>query len=326
MRERVISRAKKVLELESQGILDLIPRLGDAFLLAVDLIFKCEGKVITTGIGKSGYIARKLASTLSSTGTPSVFLHPAESSHGDLGVISEGDVVIGISYSGDASEMNQIISYVARKKIPLIGITSNSQSSLGRSAAAVLDIKVGQEACPLKLAPTTSSTASLAMADALAMCVLDLRGFQAQDFAEFHPGGSLGARLLVRVKDVMHQGDAIPLVDLNTSIKTVLGVMTHKDVRGAAGVLNEKQELAGIITDGDVRRRLEKDLGLEGTAKDLMNLHPRTIDAEELAEKALFMMEQFKIQMLFVLDKTSPTPLKPLGILHVQDLLQAKIR
>lgn len=326
MTEKIINRAKKVLELEAQGILDLIPRLDHKFIEAVNMIISCRGKVITTGIGKSGYIARKLASTLSSTGTPSLFLHPAESSHGDLGVIGEQDVLIGISYSGDVSEMSQILAYVARKKIPLIAMTSNSLSPLGTAAQIVLNVRIEQEACPLQLAPTTSSTATLAMSDALAMCVLDMRGFRAENFAELHPGGSLGARLLTRVKDVMHKEDAIPLVQLGTSIKQVLSVMTRKEVRGAAGVLNEKNELVGVITDGDVRRRLEKDLGLQGTAEELMSLHPRTINADELAEKALFMMEQFKIQMLFVLDQSLSEPRRPVGIIHIQDLLQAKIR
>lgn len=326
MGDQILNQARKVLEIEARGILGLVNQINDQFIGAVECLHACKGKVIVTGIGKSGHIARKLASTLSSTGTPSVYLHPAESSHGDLGVVSEEDVVIGISYSGDSSEMNQILSYVSRKRVPLIALTSNPKSSLGEAAQFVIAIRVEQEACPLNLAPTASSTATLAMADALAMCLLDLKGFRAENFAELHPGGSLGARLLTRVKDVMHTGEAIPLVGLETSLKEVLTVMTHRDVRGAAGVMNDQNELVGVITDGDIRRRLEREQSLAGTAKDLMTLHPRTIDAHEMAEKALFVMEQFKIQLLFVLDQNSSWPRKPVGILHVQDLLRAKIR
>jgi arabinose-5-phosphate isomerase len=327
MTEQVLNLAKRVLEIEANGIMGLVSQLNQQFVDSVQCLHLCKGKVIVTGIGKSGHIARKLASTLSSTGTSSVYLHPAESSHGDLGVISEEDVVIAISYSGGSSaEMNQILAHASRKKVPVIALTSNPKSSLGAAAQHVVLIRVALEACPLNLAPTASSTATLAMADALAMCLLDLKGFRAENFAELHPGGSLGARLLTRVKDVMHTGEAIPLVALETSLKEVLTVMTHRNVRGAAGVMNDQNELVGVITDGDIRRRLEREQSLSGKAQDFMTLNPRTIDAEEMAEKALFVMEQFKIQLLFVLDKSSSHPRKPVGIVHIQDLLTAKIR
>lgn len=324
--------AKRVFKIETAAINELAQRLEQTdfqsqFIQSCQALLDCRGKVIVTGIGKSGHIGRKFASTLSSTGTPSVFLHPAESSHGDLGIVDQQDVVIAISYGGEAAELSNILSYCVRKKITVIGITGNLKSSLATQSHLALSVKVSEEACPLKLAPTASSTATLVLCDALAMTLLEMRGFQAAQFAEFHPGGHLGARLLTKVKDLMHTGDALPLVRLKTSVKDVLSQMTHKDVRGATGVLNEQDHLVGVVTDGDLRRRLEKNQDpLVGTAEDLMSHHPRTIDAEELAEKALFVMEEFKIQMLFVLDKTSVSPRKPVGLIHIQDLLKAKIR
>ncbi|MFN8944160.1 MAG: SIS domain-containing protein, partial [Pseudobdellovibrionaceae bacterium] len=297
------------------------------FAKSCELLFACRGKVVVTGIGKSGHIGRKFASTLSSTGTPAVFLHPAESSHGDLGIVDKEDLVIAISYGGEAGELVNILSYCARKKIPVVGLTGQLKSNLASQSTCVLNVKISEEACPLKLAPTSSSTATLVVCDALAMTVLEMRGFQATQFAEFHPGGNLGARLLTKVKDIMHQGEALPLVSLKTSVKDVLSQMTQKDVRGAAGVMNDQGHLVGVVTDGDLRRRLEKNQDpLVGVAEELMSHHPRTIDAEELAEKALFVMEEFKIQLLFVLDKSSVHPRKPVGLIHIQDLLKAKIR
>ncbi len=326
MSSQIVNQAQKVLDVEAQSILSLKNRVDENFVKAVQMIAATKGKLICTGIGKSGQIARKMASTFSSTGTPAVYVHPSESSHGDLGVIAQNDVILALSYGGSA-ELGPIIQYATRKNIPLIGMTGNKSSVLAKSAQIVIDVFVPEEACPLGLAPTASTTASLAMGDALAMSVLTVKGFSPEDFAEFHPGGSLGFRLLTRVTDLMHSGDALPVVQLGTPVKEVLSIMTHKDVRGSAGVVNENGELVGVITDGDIRRRLEKNLNpLDGTAKDIMNNHPRTIDGSELAEKALFMMEQFRIQMLFVLDQSSPTPKKPIGILIFQDLIKAKIR
>jgi arabinose-5-phosphate isomerase len=278
-------------------------------------------------MGKSGQIARKLASTFSSTGTPAIYLHPAESSHGDLGIISENDLVLALSYGGESYELNSIVTFVARKGIKLIAMTGNLNSSLAKAAQAVINIQVDKEACPLNLAPTASTTTALAMGDALAMSVLMLKGFTTEEFAQYHPGGSLGFKLLTRVKDLMHVGDSVPLVSLETEIRAVLSIMTHRDVRGCAGVLDDKGDIVGIVTDGDIRRRLEKNQNpLDGKAKDLMTMNPRTIDGSELAEKALFMMEEFRIQMLFVLDRNSATPKKPIGLLHLQDLIKAKIK
>lgn len=324
---RVIEQGLQVLEVEAQAILALKDRVGADFEKAVSLITACAGKVVLTGMGKSGQIARKLASTMSSTGTPAVFLHPAESSHGDLGIVEADDVIIALSYGGESPEFSSIIKFVARKGIPMISITGKPESSLAKASLVTLNVAVSAEACPLGLAPTASSTATLAMGDAVAMAVMAEKGFSSADFAEFHPGGSLGYRLLTRVKDVMHGGDALPTVGLETPIRQVFSIMTHKDVRGAAGIVDSNGDLVGVITDGDIRRRLEKSNDpLTGVAKELMTTNPRTIDANELAEKALFVMEQFQIQLVFVLDKESAYPKKPVGILHIQDLLRAKVR
>lgn len=321
-----ISLAKTVFETEAQAILSLRERLNDSFVKAVGLVVNCKGKVILTGIGKSGQIARKIASTLSSTGTTAIFLHPSESSHGDLGVIQPGDVVVAMSYGGNSVELNTILGYVARKNIPLIAVTGNLQSELALKAQAVLDVKVNKEACPLGLAPTASSTATLAMGDALAMAVLDQKGFSSDDFAENHPGGGLGFKL-ARVRDLMHTGSSLPVLTESTPVKQVVAVMSRGDVRGAAGIVDDNGDLLGIITDGDIRRRLDAAQDpLAGSAGALMTKNPRTIDASEIAERALFMMEQFRIQVLFVLDKAGANPRQPVGVIHIQDLLQAKVR
>ncbi len=326
MKEQVLKQAIEVLEIEADAIFNLKSRINDQFYHAVELIFQCQGKLVVTGMGKSGHIGRKLASTFASTGTPAVFLHPAESAHGDLGILSTGDVVLAISYGGESRELATVLHYVARKGLTLIAMTSKAESTLGKAAQVILDISVKKEACPHNLAPTASSTATLAFGDALAMGVLVAKGFAPSDFAEVHPGGSLGAKL-VRVADIMHKGDALPLVNPTTSIKEIVGNMTHKDVRGTAGVLNSNGELIGVITDGDIRRRLEKSQDpLAGTAVDLMNSNPKTIDQNELAEKALFLMEQMRIQTLFVLDSRSTSPKKPVGIVNFHDLFAAKVR
>lgn len=323
----VIEEALRVLDIEAQAILGLKKRIGSDFEKAVELILNCQGKVIVTGMGKSGQIGRKIASTMASTGTPALFVHPAESSHGDLGVVASSDVVIAISNGGESPELSDLIAYVSRKGIPLISMTGKAASTLGKAAQVILDISVEKEACPLKLAPTASSAATLAMGDALAMSVMYKRGFSPEEFAEFHPGGSLGKKLLTRVTHVMHKEGALPLVSSDSPMKQVIGVMTAKDVRGVAGVVDQKGNLVGVITDGDLRRRLEKSQNpLEGTATEIMSLNPKTIDAMELAEKALFMMEQFRIQLLFVVDQSSTNPQKPVGLLHLQDLLKAKVR
>lgn len=327
MSSKVVQQGLRVLEVEAQAILSMRERLGSEFEQVVAIIKACQGKLVVTGMGKSGQIARKLASTFASTGTLAVFLHPAESSHGDLGIIANNDVVLAISYGGESPEFSGILRFVARKGIPLVAMTGQVNSTMAKAANVTLNVQVSEEACPLGLAPTASSTATLAMGDAIAMAVMAEKGFSSTDFAEFHPGGSLGYRLLTRVKDVMHSGEALPTVGLEAPLRDVFSIMTYKDVRGAAGIVDEKGDLVGVITDGQIRRRLEKNADpFTGSAKDLMTTNPRTIDASELAEKALFVMEQFQINMLFVLDKESTHPKKPVGILHVQDLLRARLR
>lgn len=322
-----ITEAQRVLGIEANAIMALRERLDGLFTQALDILVECKGKVIVTGIGKSGHIGRKIASTLSSTGTPAVFMHPAEASHGDLGVVETKDVLIGISYGGEAQELQDLLRYSVRKGIKLIAMTAKLQSSLAKAATVVLDVGVKEEACPLGLAPTASSTCTLALGDALAMALLKRRGFKEEDFAEFHPGGALGRRLLTRVEDVMHGGESLAVVRPDTGMRDVLALMTQKEVRGVAGVIDSGNNLIGIITDGDIRRRLEKSHNpLDEKAQDLMSKNPKTVDAQELAEKALFMMEQFRIQTLFVVRKDSTQPNQPVGILHLQDLLRAKIR
>lgn len=327
---QVLQQAKRVLEVESQAILALKERLngemGQCFEKAVELILACQGKVVWTGIGKSGHIARKVASTMSSTGTPAMFLHPAESSHGDLGFIGKEDLVIGVSYSGGSQELLPVLSYCSRKDIPLIALTANPDSELAKRAAVVVDLKIPKEACPLGLAPTASTTATLAIGDALAMATLEAKGFNTEDFFQNHPGGGIGFRLS-QVRDLMHGGTLLPTLRLNSPMREVFSTMSRGDVRGAAGVLDEKEELVGIITDGDIRRRLDHAQDpFQGIASELMSKNPRTIDASEPAEKALFLMEQFRINVLFVMDRESATPRKPVGVIHVQDLIRAKVR
>jgi arabinose-5-phosphate isomerase len=326
LKEKVLAQAVEVINIEAEALLNLKSRINDHFYKAVELISNCRGKLVVTGIGKSGHIGKKLASTFSSTGTPSVFLHPAESAHGDLGILSNDDVVLAISYGGESRELTSVINYISRKGLPLIGMTSKFESTLGQASQIWLDISVKKEACPHNLAPTASSTATLALGDALAMSVLVQKGFAPEDFAEVHPGGSLGAKL-IRVSDIMHKGEALPLVNLTTPIKEIVGIMTHKYVRGTAGVLNSNGELVGVITDGDIRRRLEKsDDPLSGMASEIMNSNPKTIHVNELAEKALFLMEQMRIQTLFVLDSHSESPKKPVGVINFHDLFAAKVR
>lgn len=326
-KESILHLGRRVLETEAKAILSLTERLGDDFVRAVEIIRACEGKLVMTGMGKSGQIARKLSSTFSSTGTPSVYLHPAESIHGDLGMIGAKDVVMALSYGGESAELTQILHYCVRHGVPLIALTGKADSSLAKAARVVLDSHISEEACPLGLAPTASTSAMLALGDAVAMAVLEEKGFSAENFAEFHPGGSLGRRLLTRVRDLMHTGEAMPLVKAETPLKDVFSIMTHREVRGVAGVVDGHGDLVGVVTDGDIRRRLDKNADpFQGTAKDLMNPHPRTIDQDELAEKALYLMEQFKIQLLFVFDTASASPKRPVGILNYQDLFKAKIR
>lgn len=332
--EELILEAKNVLEIEAEAVLDLKNRIGDEFLQAVEILKSCEGKVIVSGVGKSGIIARKMASTLSSTGTPAMFLHPAESSHGDLGVLTPKDILIVISYGGESTELENLLKFSKRYGIRLISLTGSLSSRLATAADITLDVSIKKEACPLGLAPTTSTTAALAMCDALAMSLLKAKGFKKEDFAIYHPGGKLGRKLLTRVEDVMRT-EELPIVSPETSFKDLLYLMTKATVRGICGVTEtQTEDLIGVITDGDLRRRMNMVLDSDSPqssfnnlkAKDLMSANPKTLDKEELAEKALFLMEQFKIQCLFVNDSSAVNTKKPIGLVHLQDLLAEKIR
>ncbi|PIU00122.1 MAG: D-arabinose 5-phosphate isomerase [Bdellovibrionales bacterium CG10_big_fil_rev_8_21_14_0_10_45_34] len=325
--DQIIKEAVRVLEIEAKAVLDLSKSISQNFVSAVETLYEAKGKVIVSGIGKSGHIGRKIASTLNSTGTPAVFLHPAESFHGDLGVISSGDVAMLLSYSGETSELRGVTSYCKRKGIPIVGVSGSVTSTLAQLCDVHLCVEVKQEACPLGLAPTASSTATLAMGDALAMSLLVRRGFRPEDFAEFHPGGKLGARLLTRVKDVMHSGDDLPLVGMDSLVRDAISVMTSKEVRGVVGVTDSQERLVGVVTDGDIRRCLQRSENpLQEKVASLMSSKPKTIDQNEMAETALFLMEEYSIQVLFVVDSMGQDSRKPLGILHLQDLIKAKVR
>jgi arabinose-5-phosphate isomerase len=323
MNKDPVKIAKRTLKIESEAIKALIARVNDEFRTAVELILKCKGKVVITGIGKSGLIGQKIASTLTGTGTPSFFLHPAEGIHGDLGILSKNDIIIAISNSGETEEILKILPSIKRLGIKLIAMTGRLKSNLAKSADVVLNTSVKEEACPLNLAPTASTTATLALGDALAVALLELRGFKKEDFALIHPGGTLGKKLLLSVADLMHTGSEIPLVKVNTEMKDVLLEMTSKRF-GITGVVNESGELIGVITDGDLRRALEKypDI-MKKTSSDIMTTNPKWIEKTALAAKALRIMEEYSITCLFVYENNRNNI--PIGIIHLHDLLRAGV-
>jgi arabinose-5-phosphate isomerase len=317
----VLDQAKDVFRKEANAILSLIDRVNEDFIRAVTLLQSCTGKVIVTGIGKSGIISQKIASTLSCSGTPALFLHPAEGIHGDIGMVSKNDVVIAVSNSGETDELLKILPVIKRLGIKLIVVTGNPESLLSKSGDAVLDLGVQEEACPLGLIPTTSTAAAMAMGDALALALLESRGFKEEDFAALHPGGALGRKLLLRVEDVMHVREALPLVSEHDPMQVALLEMSSKRL-GVTGVVTEQGELAGIITDGDLRRGLERKKNLLSlTVQDVMTRNPRTIEKEALAAQALQMMEQYSITSLFIVAASGLK--KPEGIIHLHDLLKA---
>lgn len=313
--------ALKVFEIESQAILELRGRIDAAFDRAVEILMTCQGRVVVTGMGKSGIIGQKISATLSSTGTPSLFLHPVEAIHGDLGRIVKGDVVVAVSYSGDTDELLALVPSIKRMGVPLVGLTGKPRSALAGAADAHLDVSIRQEACPLGLAPTASTTAALAMGDALAMCLLERRGFTVDDFAVLHPGGRLGKKLL-RVEDVMHTGDAIPRVLPSTPIKDVLFEMTRKRL-GLTTVVDESDRLRGILSDGDLRRQLQKhgNTLLDRSAAECMTAEPVVIGRRELATRALDVMEARKITSLLVVDAGGTLE----GVLHLHDLWETEM-
>ncbi len=313
--------ARRVLSIEADAVRALIGRLDERFLAAVSLILACKGRVIVSGIGKSGHIARKIASTLSSTGTPAHFLHPAEASHGDLGMIQRDDVLLGISYSGESEELLRILPIVKRRGAKLVAIAGSAESSLATQADVVLDAGVAQEACPLNLAPTASTTAALALGDALAVALLDARGFSADDFARSHPGGALGRKLLTHVSDVMRTGDAVPSVRVGCSLAEAIIEITRKGM-GMTAVVGADGRLAGLFTDGDLRRSLERGAEPRGTPiESVMTRGPLTVRPEALAVEAVEIMERRKSTQLPVVDAEG----RLVGALNIHDLFRAKI-
>jgi len=319
----IIEEAKKVIRIEAEALYALADAIDGEFVQAVELILASKGRVVVTGMGKSGLIGQKIASTMASTGTPALFLHPAEGVHGDLGMIMKGDVVIAISNSGETEEVIRILPIVERLGAKLVSMTSNRNSTLARSGDVVLIIAVKEEACPLGLAPTASTTATLAMGDALAVALLVERGFKPEDFALFHPGGALGKKLLLAVGDLMHQEAAMPLVSEQTLMREALFEITSKGL-GVTGVVDAAGAMVGVITDGDLRRALEKGTDfLFSPAAELMRRNPKRILRRDLAAKALQRMEQYAITSLFVFDEEADTV--PVGIVHLHDLLKAGI-
>ncbi len=320
-RDLLLSRARGIVDIEIQALEDLKAQMDEQFVKAITLMEACQGRVIITGMGKSGLIGKKIAATLSSTGTPSYFLHPAEGSHGDLGMLMKQDVVIAISNSGETPEILGILPLVKRFGVPLIGMTGNLQSTLAQQSDVTLNIAVRQEACPLGLAPTASTTATLALGDTLAVVLLERRGFSEEDFAMFHPAGNLGKRLLLRVSDVMHTGDRLPLVSLQTPFLEALMEASRKQM-GMAIVLDEQGVMQGVLTDGDVRRALTRFSDPRSIAlAEVMTRAPKQIEPDELAVTALRLMEEHKITALI---SCSPQG-QPIGAVHMHDILKTGI-
>jgi arabinose-5-phosphate isomerase len=319
----IVERAKQVLRIEAEAVQRLAERIDDAFVRAEELILACQGKVVVPGVGKSGLIGQKIAATMASTGTPAFFLHPTEGSHGDLGMLEKRDIVVAISNSGETDELSQILPLIKRHGNKLIVLTGGLTSTLAQAGDVVLDVSVQEEACPLGLAPTASTTAALAMGDALAVALLEQRGFKKEDFAILHPAGKLGKRLLLKVRDLMHTGEEFPKVSEDASMKEALMEITSKRL-GVTAVVNAHEELVGVITDGDLRRALERfpDL-LHRRAAEAMTRDPKWIEADALAVKAVQQMEEHAITALIVLDKAGEKI--PRGVIHLHDLLKAGV-
>jgi arabinose-5-phosphate isomerase len=315
--ESDLAAAERVLRLEAEGLQALTRSLDAQFSRALDLLMAVRGRVIVSGMGKSGHIARKIAATLASTGSPALYVHPGEASHGDLGMITREDAIMALSNSGETSELSDLVAYAARMSIPLIAITGKTGSSLAESAEVALTLPKTEEACPMGLAPTTSTTLMLGLGDALAVALLQRKGFSANDFHELHPGGMLGRQLL-RVRDIMHGGDALPLVDPDMRMADALLVMTSKTF-GCAGVVDENSKLIGIVTDGDLRRHMDAHL-LDHPVHQVMTGGPTTIRPQALAAEAVAIMNDRAITSLFVIEND-----RPIGILHIHDCLRAGV-
>jgi len=320
-----IEQAKRVLRIEADAVAALIDRIDATFEQAVDMVLESKGRVVVTGMGKSGQIGKKIAATLASTGTPALFLHPAEGVHGDLGMVMRGDVVIALSNSGETEEIARMLPSLKRLGIQIIALTGNKESTLAKNSDVVLDVGVKEEACPLGLAPTASTTAALAMGDALAVALLDKRGFRPEDFACFHPGGALGKRLLLRVRDLMHSGNDIPTVSEETLIKDAIFEISSKKM-GVTAVLDEAGKLIGVISDGDLRRWMEKtektgENLLAKKAGEIMTKNPKVANKDSLAAEAVAIMEKNSITCLIVADAQK----RPEGGIHLHDLLKAGV-
>lgn len=313
--------AEAVIRTEAQAVLDLLPRINELFSKACDILFSCEGRIVVLGMGKSGHIGSKIAATLASTGSPAFYVHPAEASHGDLGMITTKDVVLAISNSGETPEIITLLPIIKRLKVPLITLTGNTNSTLAKASHVNIDVSVKEEACPLGLAPTSSTTATLVMGDALAISLLEARGFTQEDFAFSHPGGSLGRRLLIRIEDIMHTGKALPMVYTHSSVSQALMEMTQKGL-GMTAVLDKNEQLCGIFTDGDLRRAIDKGVNVHTTTLlDTMTPNGKTIQPGMLAADALQIMEDFKITSLLVVNEEKQL----LGAIHLHDILRAGI-
>lgn len=313
--------ALDVIEIEAQAVASLSQRIDENFDAACQILLACQGRVVVTGMGKSGHIARKIAATLASTGTPAFFLHPAEASHGDFGMLTRQDVVLALSNSGNTHEIVTLLPLIKRLAIPLIALTGNTQSSIAEYADVHLDLSIHQEACPLGLAPTTSTTVALVMGDALAIALLQAKGFQTEDFARVHPGGSLGKKLLLRVEDIAHQDNALPIVYEHTPINEALIEVTEKKL-GMTCVINQQGVLTGVYTDGDIRRTLTKRVNIETTTiADVMTKHCKTIQSGMLAAEALALMQQHHITSLIIVDDKNC----PIAVIHLHDLLRAGV-
>jgi arabinose-5-phosphate isomerase len=318
---QALALAHTTFEIEAAAVLGLKTRVGPEFARAVQLVLNCRGRVVVMGMGKSGHIGRKMAATLASTGTPAMFVHPAEASHGDLGMITGADILLAVSNSGEVEELTGILPVIKRQGVPLLAMTGGKQSTLARHADIVLDTSVEKEACPLNLAPTASTTAQLAMGDALAVALLDARGFREEDFARSHPGGALGRKLLTHVSDVMRSGDAVPAVGRQTSFTDLMREMSNKGL-GASAVVDETRRVIGIFTDGDLRRLVEKGVDLRSrTAEEVMHPGPRTLRSGALAVEAVTLMEQHRITSVLVVDDNDVL----CGALNSNDLLRAKV-
>jgi arabinose-5-phosphate isomerase len=318
---KTLAAARRVLDIEAEAVRRLGSRLDQGFVRAVEILLACRGRVVLTGMGKSGFIAKKIAATLASTGTPALFLHPAEGVHGDLGMVVRGDAVLAVSNSGETEELVHLLPAFKRLGVPLIALVGNLRSTLAHESEAVLDVSVAEEACPLGLAPTASTTAALAMGDALAVALLERRGIRREDFALVHPGGTLGRKLLLKVEELMHRGEELPLVRQDLPMREAIPVISGKRL-GMAGVTGDDGRLVGVLTDGDLRRALQRwpDL-LDRPVRSVMTHAPKVIDRDELAAKAVQVMERHAITSLLIVDAEG----RPEGVIHLHDLLKAGV-